>query len=188
VADPALPDTFLRWIKPPNGLRDNPHSVSIDTVLNAVRHERRRMELESFFPYRLAVLAEAVSRSMAQVYGERFDLARDEWRVLAALAAESPQRTGAVIERTTLDKVSASRALVRMEAKALVARETDPNDGRGYLIRLLPAGRQLYRRIEPMVLAREQFLLDALDADERQALGAALDKLLQRARRLAQQG
>ena len=36
------------------------------------------MELESFFPYRLALLADAVSRSMAQVYAERFDLTREE--------------------------------------------------------------------------------------------------------------
>ena len=29
------------------------------------------MDIEAFFPYRLALLAEAVSRSMAQIYAER---------------------------------------------------------------------------------------------------------------------
>ena len=44
------------------------------------------MNLQVFLPYRLAVVSEAVSRSLAAVYAERFNLTRDEWRVLAALA------------------------------------------------------------------------------------------------------
>lgn len=45
-----------------------------------------QMKLQQFMPYRLAVVAEAVSRAIADVYRERFGLTRDEWRVLAALA------------------------------------------------------------------------------------------------------
>lgn len=147
------------------------------------------MELESFFPYRLALLADAVSRSMAQVYAERFDLSRDEWRVLAALSQESPIRTAQVIERTTLDKVSVGT--VRCSAcRARTwsnARPTPPMRV-GHVIRLRPAGRALLRRIVPMVQAREQYLLDALDPAERAALDGALDKVLARARQLALQG
>lgn len=147
------------------------------------------MRIETFFPYRLALLAEAVSRSMAQIYAERFDLSRDEWRVLSALAgAGSPARTAQVIEHATLDKVAVSRALLRLEGKGLVARDTDPDDSRGRLIRLLPAGRALYRKIVPMVRSREAFLLEGLEPAERSALDAALAKLLQRSRQLARQG
>lgn len=146
------------------------------------------MELESFFPYRLAVLTEAVSRSMAQVYGERFELTRDEWRVLAMLSNVPAARTAAVIERTTLDKVSVSRALARLEGKGLVERTSDPQDRRSDLIRLTAAGRALFRKLVPMVRAREQFLLEALDPAERAALDAALGKLLARAHQLAAQG
>ena len=89
------------------------------------------MKLDEFFPYRLAVLAEAVSRSMAQVYAERFDLSRDEWRVLAALAERSPMKTTALIEHTTMDKMRTSRAVNRMRSAGWSAREDDPDDGRG---------------------------------------------------------
>jgi DNA-binding MarR family transcriptional regulator len=146
------------------------------------------MELDTFFPYQLAVLSDAVSRSMAQIYGERFDLSRDEWRLLAALADQQSLRTAALIERTTLDKVSVSRALARLQAKALVERRNDPEDGRGYVIRLLPAGRTLFRKIVPMVKAREQFLLDTLDESQRQTLQSAFELLLPRARQLTDQG
>ncbi|MBV8618760.1 MAG: MarR family transcriptional regulator [Curvibacter sp.] len=145
-------------------------------------------QLASFFPYRLAVLSEAVSRSMAQIYAVRFDLSRDEWRVLAALYKAPPTKTTAIIEHTTLDKLSASRALARMEGKGLVSRSVDPDDARAYLVKLLPAGRELYKKIEPLVLARERFLLEDLGADELASLNALHDKLLLRARQLVEMG
>lgn len=146
------------------------------------------MKLDTFFPYRLAVLAEAVSRSMAQVYGERFELSRDEWRVLAALAETSPMKTTALIEHTTMDKMRVSRAVNRMIQAGWLDRQDDPDDGRGYLLSLLPAGLALYRKIVPMVLAREQFLFEGLSAEERALLDRALDQVLSRARQLAAQG
>ncbi len=75
-----------------------------------------------------------------------------------------------------------------MERKGLIARDTDPDDSRGHLIRLLPAGRALFRKIVPMVRSREAYLLDGLDEPERLALASALDKLLQRSRQLARNG
>lgn len=146
------------------------------------------MNLDQFFPYRLAVLSEAVSRSMAQVYAARFELTRDEWRVLAALAGVAELKTSALIEQTTLDKMQVSRAVTRLERDGLVGREDDPDDRRGYRLRLLAPGRALYRKIVPMVQAREQFLLEGLSADEREALEAAMALVLQRARQLTQQG
>jgi len=146
------------------------------------------MELQNFFPYRLAVLAEAVSQSVAQVYRERFGLTRDEWRVIAALAESGPARTAAIIERTTLEKMQVSRAVTRLEQGGLLERQPDPEDGRGWVLRLTPQGRALYRKIVPVVAAREAFLLDALDAAERRALDSALAKVLERARLLGSQG
>ena len=146
------------------------------------------MELQRFFPYRLARLAEAVSQATAQVYSERFKLTRDEWRVLAGLANSPEVKTAQVLERTTLDKMRISRALSRMEAAGWVERSPDPHDRRGQLVRLLPAGRALYRKIEPMVQAREAYLLSALDPQEREVLDRALDKVLECATQLRRQG
>lgn len=146
------------------------------------------MDLHRFFPYRLAVLAEAVSQATAQVYRERFTLGRDEWRVLAALADGVPARTAHVLQSTTLDKMRVSRAVTRLERDGLLVRSPDPEDGRGHLLKLLPPGLALYRRIVPMVQAREDFLLSELSPEERAALDRALDKVLARAQQLARQG
>lgn len=146
------------------------------------------MNLQAFMPYRLAVVSEAVSRSLAAVYAERFNLTRDEWRILAALAARDEIKGAELGGLTTLDKMQVSRALTRMERDGLIERTPDAADRRNLIVRLKPAGRALYRKIVPMAQAREAYLLESLDADERAALGAALDKLLARARRLQEHG
>jgi DNA-binding MarR family transcriptional regulator len=146
------------------------------------------MQLEKFFPYRLAVLAEQVSLATAQVYRERFSLSRDEWRVLAALADQGEVRTADVKERTTLEKMQVSRALARLEAEGYVARSPDPEDGRAWRVRLLPQGTALYRKIVPMVQAREEYLLSDLTAQEKAALAKAVEKVESRARQLTRQG
>lgn len=142
------------------------------------------MQLQRFLPYRLAVLAEAVSRATAAVYRSRFELSRDEWRLLAALGETGRIQAAEAAQLTTLDKMQASRALRSLEARGLVARETDASDRRHVLVHLLPPGRALLRQLVPLVLAREDWLLAALDADERAVLDRALDKLLARAREL----
>ena len=147
-----------------------------------------RVNLQDFLPYRLAALSEAVSQSLAQVYRERFGLTRDEWRVLAALADCGTVKTSRVIEHTALEKMQVSRAVQRLEDAGLVDRRPDPDDGRGWMLGLSNGGRALYRKIVPVVTAREAFLLEALDPSERRALDVALSKLLDRARLLNAQG
>lgn len=142
------------------------------------------MQLQQFLPYRLAVLAESVSRTMAAVYQRRFDLSRDEWRLLAALSETGRIQAAEAAQITTLAKMQASRALRSLESRGLVARETDERDRRHVMVSLQPAGRALLRQVAPLVLAREAWLLEALDEQERAVLDRALDKLLERSRQV----
>jgi len=146
------------------------------------------LDLQRFFPYRLAVLAEDVSRTVAQLYADRFDLTRQEWRVLAAVAANRRMAAKDIAEYSTLDKMSVSRAVAALEAKALISREEDPADRRNKLLALTPSGRALYQKIVPLVRAREAYLLEALSPAEREMLDGVLDKLTSRARGLRQRG
>ena len=43
------------------------------------------LELETFLPYRLNILAETVSQSLAGVYRRRYGITVPEWRLLATL-------------------------------------------------------------------------------------------------------
>lgn len=133
---------------------------------------------------RVAVLAEAVGRCMAPVLRERFGLSRDEWRVLAALAA-GPVRQARLMEATALEKMPVSRAVAGLERAGLLQRRPDPDDGRGWLLELRAAGRATYLKVVPLLQAREASLLDALTPAQRELLDEALEGLLERARTLA---
>lgn len=146
------------------------------------------LDLQHFFPYRLAVLTEEVSRTIAQLYSDRFDLTRHEWRVLAALGINRQMAAKDIADYSSLDKMSVSRAVTALETKAYLTREEDPADRRNKILRLTPAGRALYQKIVPLARARERHLLDALTAAERATLDVAMKKLLARARGLRERG
>ena len=70
--------------------------------------------LEHFVPYRLSVLANTVSRTIAAEYQARFGLSIPEWRVMAVLGRYAPLSASGICERTAMDKVRVSRAVSRL--------------------------------------------------------------------------
>lgn len=140
--------------------------------------------LEEFVPYRLAVLADRVSRALGETYRSRFGVSIPEWRVLAHLGPDGPLSAGEISARTRMEKPRVTRTLQRMTDKGLIERETDPNDQRVAVIRLSEQGADLYTRIAPLALRWEEQLLEGLSADERAALRRLLDRLDERVDRL----
>ncbi|WP_435100717.1 MarR family winged helix-turn-helix transcriptional regulator [Arhodomonas sp. AD133] len=142
------------------------------------------LEIERFIPYRLAVLSDWVSRSLANTYQARFGISIPEWRILANLAREEPLSAGELSERTNMDKPRVSRALQRMVRSQLIRRETDANDQRVAVIRMSDRGRALYEQIAPLALDWEQELLSGLTDDERRDLNRLLDRLREQIERI----
>ena len=139
--------------------------------------DRGRLMLDRFMPYRLAALAETVSEALGDIYRERFDLSRQQWRVLATLAETTDLPAREVGARAQLDKMQVSRAVATLTARGVIAGRIDATDRRNRLLRLTPAGRALYRRIVPLALAREAEILAVLTPGERAALDRVLAKL-----------
>nr|GAJ33706.1 hypothetical protein BDOA9_0129040 [Bradyrhizobium sp. DOA9] len=137
----------------------------------------RELDLQHYFPYRLARLAEQVSLAIAEVYSERFALTRQEWRVLAILGARREIATKEIGPSTTLDKMQVSRAVQGLQARGIASRKHHPDDRRELIVSLTPAGRALYRKIVPLALARETELLGVLTPEEAKVLDRAMHKL-----------
>lgn len=152
------------------------------------KHEVVPFALADFFPYRLAVLAENVSQAVAQLYGDRFQITRAEWRVLAALGANNGMAAKDISAYSTLDKMQVSRAVARLEEAGLVTRATDDADRRAKILTLTASGRALFQKIVPLAQAREDYLLEDLDPQERAALDKAMAKVLARAQGLIERG
>ena len=140
--------------------------------------------LERFLPYRLAVLAQEVSRAFSSVYAERFGLSIPEWRILANLGRFGPLYAGELAERSSMDKPKVTRALQRLEAAGLARRAVDANDRRQVRLTLTRRGRTVFRQIAALALEWEASLLAPLAPAERTALDGMLAKLSHRAEQM----
>ena len=146
------------------------------------------LHLETFLPYRLSVLSNTISQSIALAYRDRFGLGVADWRVMATLGDEWPPGAtpcaNTVAARTAMDKVQVSRAIARLVDAGLVSRAADPGDRRRAILSLTETGRAIYDRIVPAALDYEQRLMDLLSASERACLSRLIDKLMTCARRV----
>jgi DNA-binding MarR family transcriptional regulator len=141
--------------------------------------ESRRPEfrLEEFLPYRLAVASEIVSRLMSRRHFGRLGLGMPEWRLIAAIGQYgvlSPTTAG---ERTAMDKVKVSRAAAALVARGVLRQSSDPNDGRGRLLRLTRKGAALYANLAPIAAEIEASLSQIVTKSEWNNLFKALGKL-----------
>jgi DNA-binding MarR family transcriptional regulator len=135
------------------------------------------IELENFLPYRLSILSNRVSQSIAREYETRFDLSVTEWRVMAVLARFDALSAREVAERTAMDKVAVSRALARLVAAGRVTRRTHHGDKRRSVLGLSAKGWKIHDAVAPLALAHERDLLQQLSPQERETLSRILDKL-----------
>jgi DNA-binding MarR family transcriptional regulator len=134
------------------------------------------LRLEAFLPYRLSVLTNKISASLAAIYRERFGITIPEWRVLANLGRFGPMSAVEVAARGSMDKVRVSRTIAKMRESGLVTRRTDPADNRASILALSADGKRMFNRIAPMALAWEAEFLAPFDSAEL----ATLDDLMRR--------
>ena len=143
------------------------------------------IDLDRFLPYRLSVLTNLVSGTIADAYRRRFGLSIPEWRVLAVLARHPGLSAADVAERTRMDAVAVSRAVARLLAARRLRRATSRGDRRRSVLSVSATGMAVYREVAPLALGYERELLAALTASQREALDRALDALTSRAQSLA---
>jgi hypothetical protein len=69
--------------------------------------EHAHWELDRFLPYRLSILSNRISQTIAGAYARRFGLGVTEWRVIAVLGRYPGLSANGVAARTAMDKVAA---------------------------------------------------------------------------------
>jgi len=137
----------------------------------------QHFDLDRFLAYRVVVLADRMSRSLAQVYQGRFGISIPEWRIIAQLNRHAPLSAREVGERTNMDKPRVSRALARLADSGLIERGQDEHDRRVAVLNLSAEGRELYRQIEPLAMEWQRQLLAASGLGDSNAVHELLDRL-----------
>ena len=137
----------------------------------------KSLHLTEFFPYQLTQLQAKVSDNIAEIYTGRFELSRQEWRVLASLGNGELLSAKQIGEQTNLEKMPASRAITKMQTQGLLVKSTDKTDKRSSLLKLTEQGLSIYQQLIPLVLEREQELLSVLSVLEKNQLTKIFEKL-----------
>lgn len=145
---------------------------------------RKPLQLESFLPYRLSLLSNAVSGAIAGVYGDKFAISMPEWRIMMILAEYPAISADEVCRRTKIEKSVVSRATARLLTRHLINREVDEKDRRRSILTLSETGLSVYDEVMPIARDYEAKLLSDLSAEELGAFNAMIDTLTERATRI----
>jgi len=133
------------------------------------------LNLSAFLPYRIAVLARALSEKLGAAYaGEGLTI--PEWRVLAVVSQEKAVAARDVVARTPMDKMAVSRAVASLEKKGLVLRQT-ASDRRVSAIELSAEGARVAKRVADIALRFEAEIAGELTASERENFLEILTKM-----------
>jgi DNA-binding MarR family transcriptional regulator len=138
---------------------------------------RSDLKLTRFLPYVINNLAERISAGLSTLYSDEYGLTIPEWRVIANLAEHHTLNARQIVEFTTLEKSTVSRAVNNLSARGLVSQQRTEGDNRVKDLALTDTGNTLYRTIVPRALAWERELLEDLNAGEYRDLLHSLDKL-----------
>jgi DNA-binding MarR family transcriptional regulator len=153
----------------------------VDRIVAAWRHERPDLDVAPLEVLsRVTRLARHLDRARAAAFSGH---GLDPWEfdVLAALRRSGrPYRLspGLLASQTLVSSGTMTNRIDRLEARRLVERRPDPDDGRGVMVELTESGRSLVDTALAALLERERTLLATLDAGDRAGLAALLRRLV----------
>lgn len=135
------------------------------------------LELETFLPYRLNRLTDAVSRDFSRIYRQRFGMTRPEWRLLATLGQYGTMTATAIGRHSAMHKTKVSRAVTALEKRRWLTRTIDEADRRVEHLTLTKAGAAAYREMVPLANEFEARMLERLSDADRAAVREGLAAL-----------
>lgn len=144
----------------------------------------KNLHLERFVPYRLSILSNVVSSTIAKTYRNKFELSVTEWRIMAVLG-EFPGLSGEEVSlKTQIEKSMLSRAIQKLLKRNLIERSIDSSDRRKQILTLSSEGKKIYQQVVPMSLQYETELLQCFNSEEQQQFSQLVDRLYKHANKM----
>ena len=146
--------------------------------MSALKDPRQHDDLLN---YRLKRLVAAGGAPAIRLCEGGYGVARQEWRLLAALVEGGPASPTELSQRTRVDPARVARAVQSLADKKLATRMELPGDRRRARLAATEQGRALYCELLPQLAAINRRLMDVLSEDESVLLDELLQRLLVRA-------
>ena len=134
-------------------------------------------KLSGYFPYKARLFYTHVVGQISQVYETAYGMRAFEWRTMAILAENQPLTAAEVVEKSSMVKVTVSRAIARLRKRGWMIERTNRNDGRSKILRLSSAGWRVYEDLTPKMLDAERAVLSPLTPSETEELVRLMEKL-----------
>jgi DNA-binding MarR family transcriptional regulator len=157
-----------------------PAHDEVDRIVDAWTRERPDLD---FAPLQILSRVARLSRHLERARRAAFaasDLEPWEFDVLAALRrAGAPYELSpkSLLQQTLVSSGTMTNRIDRLVERRLVDRRTDPNDGRGILVKMTARGRERVDAAISELLHSEGELLDGLSPIDQERLSALLRKL-----------
>lgn len=152
----------------------------VDRILEQWHSEKPGLDVSPMAVIgRLSRTAFTVESRLAATFAQH-GLDASAFDVLATLLRSgTPYRiTPAKLAREAMVTTSAvAQRLNKLEARGLVAREANPDDGRGTLVALTSAGKELIEKALPDHLETERAILSPLSREEQATLALLLGRI-----------
>jgi DNA-binding MarR family transcriptional regulator len=139
-------------------------------------HDDRLLEAAS----RLRLAITRTARRMRQEAGT--DLSPSLTAALATIERHGPLTPSELAKAERIQRPTATRIAASLEADGLIARASDPNDGRASLLSVSPRGRGLLRRLRKRknaYLSRRLRELDSHDVEALERAAEVLERMLE---------
>jgi len=138
--------------------------------------------LEDFFPFQTRMFYRQVSSAVTHVYESRHGMKPYEWRTMVILGPDGEFTANEIVTRSSMDKVSVSRAITSLRRRKWILTKANKDDGRSRLIRLSAAGMIAYNELVPLMLEVEKKLLAVYSEEEVNELRRLMAKLAEQDR------
>lgn len=163
--------------------QSGPSTDEVDSLVAAWQRERPELDVSPMQVLsRVTRLARHLDRERRQAFAAH-DLESWEFDVLAALRRSGPPyrlSPGQLLRETGVTSGTMTNRVDRLSARGLVARTDHPDDRRGVLVGLTPAGRAAVDAAMDDLISAEHAILAGLAGTRRDGLAATLRDLTAR--------
>lgn len=122
--------------------------------------------LPDFFPYETRLFYRHVFDAVSEVYVVRYGMKPYEWRTMAILGSGPEMTSAEIVARSSMDKVSVSRAVSSFRRRGWLIERPHRTDSRRKVLRLSKAGLAVLDDLVPRMKEIERALLADLTVDE----------------------
>ena len=134
-------------------------------------------DFRRFPTYMIMRLHRALTAQAVEILSSQSSLNQAEWRILSTVASGVATAAREVAIYSNIDPGMISRTLRKLEHEGLATTSRSESDRRVLEIKITLKGKRMYEKILPLMLARQERLMAALDPAERKAFSRILSKL-----------